>query len=238
MFTMYLSKETVIYEYEEILMGKKNAFSLSFLGNDDENTQSLITIWRYAISHLLHWSVEDALTFMNMDIAQKLCLNKTFIYFKNVNPKNVDFQVLLRQIYPKKAMTSLIEETIDEYEHVLHRGRWEYEKEPYKFPKKFFLDDKGVERSAIILNYAISYSLGTATKQELYELFSNKKEANAWLMEQRLEKVSKQLYDSHLDYFHFSISENMKCDFLYYSAKYSEVYQYLLKQARKRKKES
>lgn len=238
---MQLSKETIIYEYEEILMGRKSTFSLSFSGTTDENTKSLIIIWQYAISNLLHWSVEDAIAFMNADIAKKLCLNKTFLYFKNINPRKIDFPSLLKQIYPNKARYSLVEETIDEYEHVLKRGKWKDDNEVYKFPKKFFLDQNGVERSAILLNYAISYHLGTATTQELYDLFSNKKEANAWLIEQKLDKVSKLLYDSHLDYLHFSISEKMKSDFLYYSSKYSEMFQIEQKHSRKRgksKKES
>lgn len=232
---LQISEETVLFEYEEILLGNKNNFSISFHGSKESITRSLKIIWEYAICKLLGWKIEDAVSFLTESIAKQLCLNKTYIYFDNIGCRRINFRAILHQLFPEKIRYTITNETIDEYERVLKIGQWADNPEPYKFQKNFFLDTYGIERSAIVLNYAISRSLGNLSSEELYTFFANKKSANEWLSQQKLDKLSRLLYDSHLDYLHYSISDKMKSDFLYYNEKYNQMYENTKKKNRKKK---
>ena len=73
-----LTERLNIYEYEEVLTGKKQNFICSFKGSRKDNEVEVGNIWRYAITQLLKWTPVEADKYLTMDIVNMLCLDKTF----------------------------------------------------------------------------------------------------------------------------------------------------------------
>ena len=155
-------ESTIIYEYEEILLGKKKNFAWAFDCSITEKRKVIGIIWRYAVTHLLHWTPQEAAELMTQEIAKTLKLDKTYIHldYKYDPKENFDFRYVLKYAFPGEVHFGLKEQTISEYEHVMKIGKWAKSKEPYKFHKNFFLDKDGIDRAAIVLMYAISAQLG------------------------------------------------------------------------------
>lgn len=219
-----------IYEYEDILMGKKKNFICSFKGTAKENAIEVGNVWRYAITKLLKWTPEDAVNYLTDDIVKQLSLDKTLIgiNFNMANDFTGDYKFVLQYAFPKEIRYSLKEQSIDEYQHVSKIGRWANDKDFYRFQKKFFTDIDGVDRANIILNYAVSLYLGDmfeAGNYSLYNFFDNNRKAMDWLRKKHLDSPIGIIYTTPLDYFHNAIKKSEKNDLYYYSLLLNKEYQ-------------
>ena len=67
---------SVVYEYEQILLGKNKAFVNSF-DNDLPNEKVIAYLWQYVIEELLHWTPQQAVSYMTMETVHQLHLQNT-----------------------------------------------------------------------------------------------------------------------------------------------------------------
>lgn len=201
------SDNLIIFEYEDVLMGKRRNFDVSFSGTLEDRRKSAGVIWRYAIEKLLGWTPEQALLYLNQDIIKQLKLNLTYckIEYEYSTKKFFDLRFILQYAFPGKIKYDLEENARSEYERVTKMGIWEHDTEPYKFHKNYFTGTDGVKRAAVVLNYAISIDLADLDTYELYKFFANKRKATLWLTQKEIETNIKSLYSSPLEYLHYSL---------------------------------
>ncbi len=221
-----LTERLNIYEYEEVLTGKKQNFICSFKGSRKDNEIEVGNIWRYAITQLLKWTPVEADKYLTMDIVNMLCLDKTFcgIDFDPSYEFMGDFKFVLKYAFPDDIKYSLKEQAISEYEHVMKMGKWANSEENYRFPKKFFLNNDGIERALYLLNYVISLFLSDMSIEELYDFFADQRKATRWLNMKKLGVPLKYAFQDPLEYFHESLSWDNKEPFYYYNKKIEREY--------------
>lgn len=208
-----------IFEYEEVLTGHKKDFLCSFKGNFKENCVEVGNIWRYAILHILKWSAKDAEKYLTDELVDKLYLYKTFvgINFDRGHSYIQDYRFVLQYAFPDEIIYDKKAQAISEYEHVAKIGKWQGNKDIYKFPKRFFLDADGIERSKILLRYVISLYLSTLSTADLYKFFNDKTMATRWLQRKKLTVPLKLIFATPLEYLHDSLPYYKKDNIIYYN---------------------
>jgi len=201
------TEKTIIFEYEDVLMGKRKNFEVAFTDSVEENRKTAGIIWRYAIEKLLRWTPEQALIYLTQDIVKSLKLNLTYcrIKYEYSTKKFFDFRFILQYAFPGIIKYDLEENARSEYERVAKIGKWENDKETYKFHKNFFSGREGLKRAAVVLKYALSLDLAELSTYELYRFFGNKRKATLWLTKREIEINIKSLYKTPLEYLHYSL---------------------------------
>lgn len=225
-----ISENLNIFEYEEVLMGKRQKFECSFVGTEREKYIEIGNIWRYAITHLLKWTPEEALVYLTDDIVKELHLDKTLKaigYEKNGRKCIVDYSFILQHAFPDKIKFDIRKEAIAEYEKIAKIGKWANDNEPFKYPKKFFLDCDGIIRANCLLLYVTSLYLSDMTISEQYEFFSDTSKAKRWLKKKCLDSPIKLIYKNPLEYFHDSLPYNQKDEYIYYKEIANQAYKRL-----------
>ncbi len=212
-----LDERTNIYEYEQLLMGQRNDFQISFKGNAVENRVEVGNIWRYAITKLLGWTPQEALKYLTNEIVDALLLNKTFVglNYDREHTFIADYRFILQYAFPKEIKYDMYAEAIAEYERVAKLGIWKNDKSNYKFPKSFFTDENGPERAKILFRYAVNIYLGDTNPDDRYKFFANKSRATRWINAKKLSKPLKVMYESPLEFYHDAIPFREKDEFLY-----------------------
>lgn len=201
------SESLILFEYEEVLMGRSRNFEVSFRGTLEDRRKTAGVVWRYAIENLLGWTPEQALLYLNQDIIKMLKLDLTYVKidYEYSTKKFFDLRFILQYAYPGRIRYNLEDNARSEYERVNHMNEWENEKETYKFHKGYFSGPEGIERAAVVLNYAISIGLSELTTFELYRFFASKRKATLWLTDHEIETNVKSLYATPLEYLHYSL---------------------------------
>ncbi len=241
-----------IYEYEQILIGNSMRFKSSFRGTKEENLKEAGAIWRYAITELLGWTPKQAEKYLDESVVKMLCLDKTYNGI-DIDPKKMylgGYEFILKYAFPDEIKFNFEAQTIDEYEKVNCIGKYKaYSKEDkdLRYPKKFFTDDNGTRRAAILLNNAINKYLRHMTKEELYDFFGNKSKANKWLREINLAIPVTIMYGTPFEYFHNSLDSGFgkgrhnnlqQDDFLYYAKAIENTCNQMIKAAKKEQKKN
>ena len=206
-----------IFEYEQLLMGQRLNFQLSFKGNDTENKKEVGNIWRYAITHLLGWTPEEALKNLNNETVDRLLLNKTFcgLNFDREHSYIADYRFILQYAFPDKIKYDGYAETIAEYEKFAKIGKWSHDPANYKQPKRFFSDGDGIQRANWCLRYVTNLYMGDMTNEEKYRFFADTENAIEWIKGKNLLRAMDYLYEEPLPYFHAANSE--RDPFMYYA---------------------
>lgn len=217
-----ISNSEILYEYEEILCGKRALFSIPTAGLPISELERITgVVWKYAITEILHWSADDALNYLTPDIVSLLKMDVLYAALK-LSRRNFDYRYLLSKAFPKEIKYDERTRTIEEYEHVLGIGKWNGSE--YQFRKKFFTSDGGSERASICLAYAINHFLEPMTMTQLYAFFADTVNANKWLKKMNLKNVAKLLHGDPLTYFHYSIGHSQRDYFLYYNYMFNREY--------------
>ncbi len=223
-----MDKNLCLYEYEEILAGRKTSFSAAFSSktNSNENKEAVGVIWRYAVEHLLKWTPEEAAANMTDEIVEMLCLNRTFIGvgYNPLTEYKSDYRFILQYAFPGVIKYDFKQQTIDEYERTAKKGKYEGSKKDFKFPKKFFVGTEGIDRSHILMNYVCNLYLSDMTSSELYEFFANEEKAKKWINSMHLELALKLIYKDPLDFYHESAPATKRNDLLYYNYRVKHLY--------------
>lgn len=198
-----LQKKEIIYEYEQILLGKKKKYISSFIGTDMQKKSAAGTILYYAINNILHWDPETAKANLTGEVIKELKL-ETVLKTLGLSYTKLDIftvQKILELAFPGNVKYSFSRQTIDIYTQVLNIDGKSHISE---FPKGFFSDEDGLRRASICLMYAISATLYDKTLRQLYNFFASPA-CNKWLRKMRLAGNVKKLYDDPLEYFHYSL---------------------------------
>ena len=193
-------------------------------------------IWRYAITKILGWTPQQAVVYLTSDIVKTLQLDKTLPGIDKYPGRDYfqDYRFVLQYAFPGVIKYDLKDETIAEYEHAGKLGKWANDTSAHKIPKCFWLDADGIERSNILLRHVIALYLGgSMNRDELYEFFSNKRKAKAWLNSKKLNKVLEYIYPTPLAYFHDSLPYNEQDDVTYYNYVLKDLYNEQKKQVKK-----
>lgn len=238
-----------IYEYEEMLMGKISKFKCSLQKEEntlEENRREAGRIWRYAIVNILHWTPDEAVRYLNYDIVKMLHLDKTFdaIGFVKTNNFNPDFRFALQYAFPeeKSCQLDLRKQALTEYNRVAKLGEWASDPVSYKYPKKFFIGESGMKRASYLMQHVVNtYLKGAMDRYEIYAFFANYNEAKRWLIQKSLGSPVTIMYNTPLDYFHFSMTGDEQDDVLYHIHVINELYKSevkktAIKQKKKKKK--
>lgn len=98
----------VIYEYEQVLTGKKNNFRLTF---ESENVRERCRrggiVWRYSIEHILHWDFSTAYCYITKDIVKALKLDKTIPFMGLPCNNDIGFDQYLAAAFPDCPIPNL-----------------------------------------------------------------------------------------------------------------------------------
>ncbi len=212
------SEQDIIFIYEEMLLGQNAAnFSAACEGSLRERQHVIGVIWRYAITHILHWTPEQALTFMDRKIMQALCLEKTLRKLDIVlsSTRYLDLRQILQYAFPKEISYSLEHQAIEEYRHVMKMDEFQYDTTPYRFPKGFFRAFEGMQRAGVIIKYAIETYLGDKTLYQIYHYFGDETKGRAWLKSHHLDIMHISGHKKPLDFVHFTMHPGDGSNFFY-----------------------
>lgn len=219
----------LLYEYTNILMGQTSAFSAAyFMRGSITNPLMAIEVFRYAIEIFLHWTPEEAVTMLNNDILKEMHLDK----IKNYLPipygfeYHGDYRWLVHLIYPSKIPYNEKDAVIDVYKAVLNgkaNGGLR------KFPKGYFDGKSGRERAFICLRYFIGLKGNFKNIEEAYAFFASP-EGTKMINNNGLKLVLRDVFQSPVQFFHKSLPEEYRNDFLYHYYEFQYRYDRLCKQ--------
>ncbi|MCR5670682.1 MAG: hypothetical protein K6G10_06720 [Butyrivibrio sp.] len=221
-----MNRESVIYEYEQILLGKRKGFTASFHDSPEENRIAVGWVWRYAIEKILGWTPEAALKNVNAEVIDALKLKPTLnvngIDYKEGKTYIADYRFILQYAFPDEIKYDFVDETISEYERISKLGVWRSDKTPDRYTKRFYRDDKGIMRAKILMRYVVDHYLSDMTLREKYEFFTDAPRATKWLDEKSLGTPLRDIYTSPLVYFHESLPLSERSNILYSTCKLRE----------------
>lgn len=208
----------VIYEYEQILTGKKNSFSAAFFPfNDENNERRALAILKYAIEKYLEWSPEEVKLYLNANIIKLMKLDSVmrFIRFPpELNPKK-DYFYIAHKLYPNRIPYNESELVINVYKRVLSG-------ELCKFPKEYRADTSGFMRVKICFQYMLEQFMQFSSINEMYDFFSSSEGTKA-LKEYKLYSICCEMFESPLEYLHESLPIKQRSEFLYRLYKFNEA---------------
>jgi len=201
-----MENSIAIERYEQRLIGKK---TLTLLGTEAEKEEAASAIIRYAISKILGWSYRDASDHMTYEIAQRLHFPELFKYIHfpiDIDPKlDVDYYACIA--YPEHPYD--IRRQLERvYNRVLNG-------ELHRFPKRIFEGDRGKRKGAMLLTDFINSHFMAESLDDLYRLFADMAAMNNRFREAKIFIVARKIYPTPLEYFHFSLPEEERDDFLY-----------------------
>lgn len=208
-----LQKEEIIYEYEQILLGKKKKYISSFIGTAPQKEAAAGVILHYAISNILHWDPETAKANITYDLLKSLCLD-TVLKTIGIQPGKLDIfavQKILQSAFPKEEKYSFTRQTIDIYSQVLN---FDGQSVMTELPKNFFNEEDGIRRASICLIYAVSATLHEFNLRQLYDFFISP-DCVKWLKDMKLYNNIKRMYDTPIEYFHYSLPPKQR-NYIYF----------------------
>ena len=113
-----MQHQSIIVEYEEILMKKRKVFSKAFVGQNAQE-KDILPVFKYAFS-LLGWSVRDVRDYMTIDILKFMKLYRLYLHVKSpgeIDPKK-DIFYLAYKVYPEVLRYSKRDTVLNTYEKV------------------------------------------------------------------------------------------------------------------------
>ncbi len=177
---MKYSNPNLLKEYTLILAGQKTKFGQEYLSHHGSNNEALTyEIFKMAIETFLHWTPEQALKRLNLDVIKRMRLDFVMKYM-NLPYEceyNEDYTWILHKLYPEVI-------DYDQETHIIGIYKKILSGEKYKWPKWYFSNADGHERACICLRYMIEHNMHYETPQELYEQFISSSSTGIKLMNQ------------------------------------------------------
>ena len=205
----------LMFEYDLILLGKKNTFSPFFFNyNKEQNKRMALYVFKYAIEKYLKWSPEEAATYLNYEVVKFMKLDGLlrYIEFPAELDKHVDLFYIAHLLYPGRIKFDKKELILRTYKEVL-------DQKLYKFPKEYLSGSMGVIRACVCFQYMVSQFLPFNNIEEMYNFFSSTNGVKA-LKKYRLYAICTDIFDYPIDYLHEALSENQKNEFFYHYYKF------------------
>ena len=228
----------VIIAYEEhLLYGKK--MQLNLKGKDEENpkktkdgrrreqdaaekqaemelrAEAMKAIIRYAVTELLQWTPQEAMDHMTTEILDKLKLRpliKTYLSVECLPPdmdRNADLDYLMAFCFGIRY------NSLRQLMRMKQRISTGVRK---KYPKSLFYGQSGREKAAYLLNDYISTHMYLSSSDqlgELYARFADSAVMNKVFRRNDLYTACHTNYHDPLEFFHYSLRDEERDDFLY-----------------------
>lgn len=235
-----MDKCELIYEYEQILLGKKKNFSSILFNNSqfsnpcdkttvikkrkdtESNQKNALIIFKYAIEKLLCWTPKEVETYLTYDILEKLklCPLLQYLYFPPELSKTKDVNYIAHLVYPNIIHVDEKKLCIQAFRKILLSPKSK------DFPKDYFLNAEGFIRASICLQYIINNYIMPSNIQQLYSVFSIKDDVDEILDHYKLLQPCYTLFDNPIDYLHYSLPETQRSSFWYNFYKFQYEYLY------------
>lgn len=213
----------VIYEYENILLGKKKNFTTTYFElSAEQNEKTALLVFHHAIKHYLRWNqkqVEECLDW-NVIRRMRLCTLMKYIRFPAESDREKDLYILYNKLYPRRSRAGLKEPTISVYKRVLSGERT-------KFPKGYFDGIEGMYRSLICFQYMITLLKPFNNVDEMYKFFASNR-GTAALKKHKLSIVCNTIYETPIDYLHTALPSEHRNVFLFNMYKFNVMYKSFL----------
>lgn len=227
---MKVDNETLYYEYEQILIGNKDAFTPCFFkyGDKTSHTYAMIVL-RFAVEKYLRWNPYDMKDLISKEIIDLMKLNSIMKYINfpiEVN-KDEDYYILAALAYPNIIKIDTKELVLRTYKDVLND-------KISKFPKEYLTGFDGIMRAGICLQHIIKKHYGFSSNQELYAFFISPDCIKA-LKKYRLNNISNEMFEYPIDFLHESLPSYQKDEFLYNFYKFLYIYNNLDKKKKTNK---
>lgn len=198
------------------MIGKRKGFSDAFFGKESiASANNALQVMRYAFTRYLRWSPDAIKEKMTKELMEKLHLLELMKYidYPIEYNKNRDYFYLVSLVFRSGKLT-MRDKTVHTYERVLSG-------EQTKYPKDYFSGSDGYVRAGICLQYMINHYISFSSFNELYSIFSTE-EGYAYLKQYKLLNACKEIFDTPVDFLHFSLPYSQKNKFYlnYYRFKF------------------
>lgn len=219
----------LLYEYEMMLIGKKNTFSNYFF-NDSAEKKALYVI-HFAIENYLRWSPAEAVKNLDWPIIKKMKLEPLvrYIEFPPEMDEKDNLYILKGKLYPNLVKVDTKEITLKVYKRVL-------EKDLYKFPKEYLSgDEQGRNRAIICFQYMLSQFVHFDSAEEMYKFFSTS-DGPKLLKRYRLNVACTSTYEYPIDFLHAALPSDAKNEFWYRYYRFKTTNNEQIREYKKKKK--
>lgn len=219
----------IITEYEELLIGRRNDFSIKYFIFDKKgNERVALSVIRYAIEYLLGWDVETASELFNPYYVTFMRLDKILDYIdfpSDVEKDDTDY--ILYLLYPRQIDYDVKKYTLRVYKKVLNNEM--------RFPKDYMYGYLGMLRAKICLQYSISQNLLFKSADDLYSFFASRS-CIKYLKDNKLLQLYTSFYETPLEYMHDSMPRSIKNEFLFHNYMFMQEYDKIINSKKTRRK--
>ena len=205
-------------EYDDIIIGKRKNFSGRFFGKDNlRSSENALEVIRYAFTRYLGWAPDVLELHLDKALMKKLHLNilMRYIDYPIDYNKDKDYFYLVSLVYSRKRV-DIRSKTIHVYEKILSG-------EQTKYPKGYFNGSSGIVKAGICFQYMLEHFISFSDMNDLYFLFSTH-EGVSLLKEYKLYSVYTEIFDTPVDFLHFSLPEQQKNNVLFSFYKFMYLY--------------
>lgn len=205
-----MDKQILLYEYEQILLGKKSGFSpYYFKFGDDTSNYYAKYIIKYAVETYLGWTPADTRDHLDQEVIGMLKLEPLIKYleFPPELDKTKDFYYIASLIYPSDVPVDRIGLVLKTYKRILTG-------ELNKFPKDYLTDMQGIRKARICFRYMLSQYFTFASIRDMYQFFSEPSGSKA-LRRYKLNGICSEFYECPIDFLHDSLSAAQQDEFWY-----------------------
>lgn len=214
--------QEVIYEYEQLLLGKTKTFSpYHFRFSESQNEKIALSVFRYAFDTYLRWTPEQLRYNLTYDIVVCLKLNTLLKYlrFPPEADKTKDMYPIITKLYPGRFKESIRDVVTRVYTKVMNGDR-------EKFPKEFFSGSSGQYKAILCFQIMLNQMAPFNNVQDMYKAFAGPSGV-ALLRKYKLYAVCTGIFEYPLDYLHASLPKNRKSEYFYH------YYRFLMKAKKK-----
>ena len=206
------------FEYDLILLGKKNSFSPYFFDyNKTYNQKMALVVFKYAIEHYLRWTPEEAGAHLSVKVINMMKLDSLlkYIIFPGELDPQIDMFYIAHLLYPSRVKFDNRELILRTYKKIL-------DAKMYKFPKEYLSGSMGIVRACVCFQYMVQQFLPFNNVEEMYKFFSSTNGVKA-LKKYRLYAICTDIFDYPIDFLHEALSPKQKNEFYYHYYKFNMI---------------
>lgn len=208
-----------LYEYENILLGKKPSFSGYFFQSDAEkNEKKALYIIQFALRYYLRWTPQQICEYLDWKVINCMKLESLmkYIRFPPEMSARDDIFIIKGKLYPHLVPLNEKEIALKVYKRVL-------EKDLYKFPKEYLSGDAvGMYRAIVCFQYMLTQIEPFSNVEEIYKYFASSK-GSKLLKKYRLNVACVSMFDYPIDFLHEALPKDQRNDFWYHYYKFKAV---------------
>lgn len=205
-------------EYDDIMIGKRTGFSNTyFRKGSSRNMEHALRVMRYAFDRYLRWNPTVLKRRLNKKIMVKMHLQvlMQYINYPIEYDKDKDYYYLVSLLYYRHRLDNR-SITIHTYEKLLDGSIT-------KYPKDYFMGTEGLIKAGFCLQYMIEHYIMSPGLDinTLYYIFASEEGYKA-LKKYRLLSISRDAFETPVDFLHFVLPTDQKNSLLlhYYKYKY------------------